>query len=395
MYLKHFILFIFTTFALQAQIYNTKESSILQKSEAAVNPFFYSDFKEILRFEPLMFSNDDNMTSESKKYLNDKILETIKELNSSEEEYLITVVGHYERPTDDYYEKLADSQAYGREIYRLFEEETSSQTSFDKSEKYALIVKDKLVDEKVDENLITTEFRAGGDNAYTNENQDTKELSNRVLVSIYVKPTKARDSDRDGVVDIKDKCPNTPKGVKVDALGCPLDSDKDGVADYIDQCPDTLENVAVDAKGCPLDDDKDGVFNFQDKCPDTKPNLDVDTHGCPLKETLGLNFERGSFKILRDSYPKVVKFATFLNRNPIYDVTIIGHTDSRGSATKNMKLSQDRAEATKKALVSEGVEASRITTVGRGELEPIASNRVPDGRKVNRRIEIELKERAK
>jgi OOP family OmpA-OmpF porin len=45
------------------------------------------------------------------------------------------------------------------------------------------------------------------------------------------------DSDGDGVGDSKDKCPNTPKGVKVDAVGCPFDADGDGVPDYLDRCP--------------------------------------------------------------------------------------------------------------------------------------------------------------
>jgi OmpA-OmpF porin, OOP family len=44
----------------------------------------------------------------------------------------------------------------------------------------------------------------------------------------------SRDADEDGVSDRIDKCPDTPKGVEVDALGCPIDSDNDGVPDYLD-----------------------------------------------------------------------------------------------------------------------------------------------------------------
>ncbi len=60
------------------------------------------------------------------------------------------------------------------------------------------------------------------------------------------------DSDGDGVYDDKDKCPGTPKGVTVDAMGCPLDSDGDGVADYKDKCPGTKAGAKVDADGCEI-----------------------------------------------------------------------------------------------------------------------------------------------
>ena len=59
-----------------------------------------------------------------------------------------------------------------------------------------------------------------------------------------------RDVDGDGVPDYLDKCPNTPRGAKVDARGCELDSDGDRVPDSRDQCPDTPRGVKVDARGC-------------------------------------------------------------------------------------------------------------------------------------------------
>ncbi|QKQ28084.1 thrombospondin type 3 repeat-containing protein [Candidatus Reidiella endopervernicosa] len=78
------------------------------------------------------------------------------------------------------------------------------------------------------------------------------------------------DSDGDGVLDDKDRCPDTPKGVAVDAVGCPLDSDGDGVVDMHDQCPDTPKGAAVDTKGCQLDSDGDGVVDMKDQCPNTR-----------------------------------------------------------------------------------------------------------------------------
>lgn len=90
------------------------------------------------------------------------------------------------------------------------------------------------------------------------------------------------DSDRDGIPDSKDKCPNTPLGVKVDEFGCPLDSDDDGVPDYLDKCPNTPRGVQVDENGCPLDSDGDGVPDFRDLCPDTPKRIPVDDFGCPF-----------------------------------------------------------------------------------------------------------------
>ena len=131
----------------------------------------------------------------------------------------------------------------------------------------------------------------------------------KVTAGVELAFGKTPDSDMDGVSDKKDKCPNTPAGVAVDANGCPLDTDGDGVADYIDdcptvagltslkgcpdadgdgvadkddKCPDTPKGVKVDAFGCPLDSDKDGVHDGIDKCPNTPAEIVVDKDGCPI-----------------------------------------------------------------------------------------------------------------
>jgi OOP family OmpA-OmpF porin len=117
---------------------------------------------------------------------------------------------------------------------------------------------------------------------------------------------KKQDADNDGVADKKDRCPNTPPGVAVDPLGCPLDKDLDGVADYLDACPEI--NGLASLKGCPdtdmdgitdkddrcptdfglalfkgcPDSDKDGIADIDDKCPGTKMGYKVDGTGCTL-----------------------------------------------------------------------------------------------------------------
>jgi outer membrane protein OmpA-like peptidoglycan-associated protein len=92
------------------------------------------------------------------------------------------------------------------------------------------------------------------------------------------------DSDGDGVVDPQDRCAGTPSGVRVDATGCPLDTDRDGVPDVSDRCANTPAGVAVDpTTGCPLDQDRDGVADPQDRCPNTPAGTSVDpATGCPV-----------------------------------------------------------------------------------------------------------------
>lgn len=171
-----------------------------------------------------------------------------------------------------------------------------------------------------------------------------------------------------------------------------VDSDHDGVFDEMDKCPNTPAGVQVDAQGCKLflDDDKDGVENSLDKCPNTPVGAAVNADGCPQTINLSINFENNSYQVKESSLPKIEEFANFLKKYKNYTAEIVGYTDSRGSQTYNKKLSQKRADEVKKLLIEKGVEASRLTAVGMGELNPIASNETPEGRAKNRRIEANL-----
>ncbi|MBL0945226.1 MAG: OmpA family protein [Hydrogenophaga sp.] len=88
------------------------------------------------------------------------------------------------------------------------------------------------------------------------------------------------------------------------------------------------------------------------------------------------------------------QFATTLQQNQATQVSIIGHTDSSGSDAINNPLSFDRANATRDYLVGRGVSAARISTDGRGSREPVADNGTPQGRALNRRVEIYVAEPA-
>ena len=88
------------------------------------------------------------------------------------------------------------------------------------------------------------------------------------------------DSDNDGILDNKDRCPDTPAGAQVDGQGCSGDSDTDGVPDGVDRCAGTPLGATVDAKGCTRDSDGDNIPDGIDRCPDTPAGVLVDPHGC-------------------------------------------------------------------------------------------------------------------
>lgn len=72
-------------------------------------------------------------------------------------------------------------------------------------------------------------------------------------------------------------------------------------------------------------------------------------------------------------------------------VIATGHTDSIGTDAYNQKLSERRADAVKAYLVSKGIPTAKITTIGKGESQPVATNRTAEGRQKNRRVDIEFK----
>jgi len=91
-----------------------------------------------------------------------------------------------------------------------------------------------------------------------------------------------------------------------------------------------------------------------------------------------------------DAKSKLDDLADKVKRVNLEVVIAIGHTDSIGSDAYNQKLSVRRAESVKAYLVSKGVEPNRIYTEGKGEKQPVASNKTKDGRQKNRRVEIEV-----
>ena len=203
------------------------------------------------------------------------------------------------------------------------------------------------------------------------------------------------DTDGDGIADKDDACPEIA-GLAA-FQGCP-DTDGDGLADKDDKCP-TVAGPKSNG-GCPvLDADKDGVPDLEDDCPTVAGP--VSNKGCPevtpeVIESLKIQARSVFFNTGKSTF-KVGDAATIASLDAMREIlrnypnakfSIEGHTDSDGSNAFNQKLSEDRANAVRNALIEKGVKSDNLTAVGFGESKPIASNKTKAGKAQNRRTEV-------
>ncbi|ARV16132.1 OmpA family protein [Polaribacter sp. SA4-12] len=204
------------------------------------------------------------------------------------------------------------------------------------------------------------------------------------------------DSDGDGVADKDDMCANS-KGTKANK-GCP-DTDGDGVVDKDDKCA-SIAGPAANA-GCPWPDtDGDSILDKDDKCPNVAGV--ASEGGCPEKvitkeasaaiaftaKSILFNTGRSSFK--SGVTKQLDAIVAIMNKNPRATFAIGGHTDSSGSASVNLNISNKRAIAVRDYLVRKGVDATRLEAKGFGEGFPVDSNKTRAGRANNRRVEIKV-----
>lgn len=232
------------------------------------------------------------------------------------------------------------------------------------------------------------------------------------------------DTDGDGIPDSQDKCPNTPGVAKYN--GCPVpDTDGDGINDDEDKCP-TVAGVAK-YNGCPVPDtDGDGINDDNDKCPTVPgveryqgcpiPDSDNDgindeedncphlagtaaNHGCPEVDAStqskvdmmakGVAWSTASgYTLSTKSNKSLDQIANMLKADSSLKVTVSVHTSTTGDAAKT--LSQNRADAIKSYLVSQGVKDTQVEAVGFGGEQPIADTKTATGRAKNQRTEVKL-----
>lgn len=104
--------------------------------------------------------------------------------------------------------------------------------------------------------------------------------------------------------------------------------------------------------------------------------------------TYGILFDTASDKIKPESEPALTEVLNFLNAQPTVSLGIEGHTDAQGSDTYNLDLSQRRAQSVVSWLTSHGIVATRLTAMGYGKTKAVSDNATPQGRALNRRVEL-------
>jgi len=140
----------------------------------------------------------------------------------------------------------------------------------------------------------------------------------------------------------------------------------------------------------PMDSDGDGVMDDRDKCPNTPRGEMVDADGCTLKLTLHINFDFDKADIKPEFKDDLDKAAAFIQENSkVPYILIAGHTDHTGTEEYNLELSEKRAQNVRQYLIENyGINGDRLGAKGYGETRPVATNATDEGRYQNRRVEI-------
>lgn len=209
----------------------------------------------------------------------------------------------------------------------------------------------------------------------------------------------AVDLDGDGVFDRIDRCSRTPKGCIVDAHGCPSDEDGDGVCDGLDKCPGTPPRMKVNAEGC-------AQSQLSTTTPAPAPPKDVERAAPPQPQATppvsemerqlveggrirleNVYFETASANLLPESAATLDEVGRTLEKFPNLKIEVQGHTDTRGSAAYNLKLSQSRAESVRSYLLDHfQLKPENLAARGYGETEPETAEKNDEELLRNRRV---------
>ncbi|MFC2110399.1 OmpA family protein [Bacteroidota bacterium] len=203
-------------------------------------------------------------------------------------------------------------------------------------------------------------------------------------------PFELPDTDGDGVADLFDKEEETPKDAQVYGNGVAIDSDKDGLQDYKDNCPlvpGPIENI-----GCPYPMEEVVDEIVQDTVAKIEPIKESEKKRITDKIALlskSIFFKTASSELKAESFKPLNEIAGIMIEYPQSKFKIEGHTDSRGKALYNLKLSESRSKSVYTYFVDKnGIASDRLSSKGYGEERPVATNETETGRQSNRRVEI-------
>ena len=162
--------------------------------------------------------------------------------------------------------------------------------------------------------------------------------------------------------------------------------------------PPVVEPIIKEVPRPWIDSDGDGVDDEHDLCPNTPKGLKVDAHGCVIPgqeiELNGVTFDFNKARLTANAQTILDTISPAFIGQPTLKVEIAGHTDSIGSAAANLKLSQKRAEAVREYLISKGAQPGQLQARGYGKTEPlIKPERTAADRERNRRVEFRVLEK--
>jgi len=159
-----------------------------------------------------------------------------------------------------------------------------------------------------------------------------------------------------------------------------------------------ITKVILNPVSCSRDHDGDGVYDAVDRCPDTPKGLKVDTYGCPhmkkkmVSIKLNIQFDSNKSVVKSQFFPHIQEVALFMKTYPYSKATIEAHTDNTGDRNYNLKLSQQRADNVRQYIIDNfNISPNRLDAIGYGESRPIADNKTLSGRKKNRRATAIIK----
>ncbi|HFS67667.1 MAG TPA: LysM peptidoglycan-binding domain-containing protein [Flavobacteriia bacterium] len=242
------------------------------------------------------------------------------------------------------------------------------------------------------ENIIWKEKATNDENLIDSKLAEKNKRDLLVLKELF------KDSDGDNVIDKFDVENNTPKGSMVYGNGKAVDTDKDGIIDLFDKCP---LKFGKQKDGCPIvkDTDGDNVIDKFDLCPDEFG--DVNNQGCPLIETItetistrilnlakNIFFDYGKYTLRESSKRDLDKIANIMLANQDLKFIIEGHTDRGGDKEYNLILSQNRANTVRDYLEAKGIDINKLKAIGYGFSKPKYNNFSNEEKQLNRRVEI-------